>query len=375
MTNLKKTEILRYQRHFNLPGIGLEGQKQLRRARVLCVGAGGLGCAALPYLAAAGIGQLGIIDEDNVELSNLQRQVLFSTQDLLQNKATVAKAKLSALNPDIHIASYDYNLTESNALKLISQYDIVLDCTDNHEARYLINDACYELNKPFIYASIYQFEGLCSSFSGKLGPCYRCLFPQPPSENLLPNCATAGVLGVLPGILGCIAATETIKNILQLGESLTGHLLQVDVLTMTFKNLTLTMHPNCPLCIEQQGFMDLERPQVKCQPPSKAIAAVTPIQLKHMLDTRQDFLLVDVREPYEHDICQIDPCFLLPLSDLKQRYLILDEDKKIIIYCKSDVRSQQAAAFLQQQGFTDISFLQGGILAWIKQIQPELMQY
>lgn len=376
---MNQDEILRYSRHFSLPNVGSQGQLKLKNAKVLCIGAGGLGSPLLLYLAAAGIGTLGIVDDDRVDDSNLQRQVLYSTADVGQKKVLAAKARLEALNPHITIVTHDTRLTAGNALEIINQYDIVADGTDNFATRYLVNDACWHLKKPNVYASIFQFEGQCSIFSAPDGPCYRCLYDAPPPAGLVPNCAEGGVFGVLPGLLGSLQATEVLKLILGIGDPLIGRLLVVDSLTMRFREFALQPDPDCPLCAHQQAFASLpNHDMVACQlsdPQPASIVAINAHELDLLLkNNTPNLFILDVRETYEYEICNIAGK-LIPLGELPQRLNELDRNASIVIHCKSGGRSTRACLLLQEAGFKDVRNLTGGILAWAKHIEPALSVY
>lgn len=351
------SEVQRYARHFALPLIGKDGQQKLKNAKVLCIGAGGLGSPALLYLAAAGIGTVGVVDDDAVDLSNLQRQILFTTDDIGNQKSISAKNKLSALNPEINIHTIDLRLSRDNALEIIEPYDLVLDCTDNFYARYLINDACVFLNKPDIYASVLRFEGHCSVFSTPQGPCYRCLFPSPPSPEQIPNCSDAGVIGALPGMLGSIQAMEAIKIILNIGNILSGRLLLIDALSMQFKELTIAKNPECSGCSRSFSFDQLEMPQTLCLSIEKEIDLD---QLRNMQNQNVSFCILDVREQYEYDIGNLGGQ-LIPLNQLAHRIHELNKDQDIVIVCQSGQRSKKAAAILENHDFKNVHVLKGGI--------------
>lgn len=383
MIDFSQDEILRYSRHFSLPSVGMAGQKHLKAAKVLCVGAGGLGSPLVLYLAAAGIGHIGLVDGDVVEASNLQRQIIFNTSDQGQNKATAAAQHLANLNPFIHINPYPVSLNSDNALEIIQQYDIVADATDNFQTRYLINDASYHLKKPVVYASIFQFEGQATVFNAGQGPCYRCLYREAPPPELMPNCAEAGVLGILPGIMGCIQATEIIKFILEVGNSLSGRLLLFNALTMQFREFVIQKDSNCLLCGHNNTpFLELQRPSSSCPAADKEHLATEEIcieeisiqELKSLQETTANFTLLDVRQPYEYEIVNLGGV-LIPLSELNHRYAELDKNQLIVVHCKSGKRSQQASHFLKQQGFSQVRSLKGGILAWIQEFNPELPRY
>lgn len=362
---LDQTELLRYQRHF--PVIGLEGQTKLKQAKVLCVGAGGLGCPALQYLAAAGIGYLGIMDADNIELHNLQRQILFHQNDIGRNKAEVIKERLTALNPHVSIRVYQEFLTEQNAHQSIQEYDVVLDATDNYQSRYLLNETCRLLKKPLISASIYQFDAQLSVFNYKNGPCYQCLYPEPPPSTLTPNCAVGGVLGVLPGVAGTIQATEAIKIILGMGDILSGTLLCINLLHMRFNHFDIekqncSHHPTVRFAAEQPKL-------------AREYQNINASQLSSLLCNGSDSIkLIDVREQYEREICHIGGQHI-PLGQLEDTLKQLDKNISIIIYCKSGGRSAEACDLLIDSGFTKVSNLEGGILSWIETVDNRLMRY
>jgi len=368
-------ELKRYNRHFLLPQVGIAGQAKLKAARVLCVGAGGLGSPLLLYLAAAGIGTLGIVEDDIVDDSNLQRQILYSTNEVQQKKILAATARLQQLNPYITIETHDIRLSAANALTIISQYDMVADGTDNYVTRYLINDACFHLKKPHIYAGIFQFEGQCSIFNAPGGPCYRCLYDAPPPSEVMPNCAEGGVLGVLPGLLGTIQATEVIKLILGIGTPLIGRLLTVNSLDMQFREFTIHVHSQCSLCTYQQAFDLLPHHDVaSCSAVDESDQEITVNQLQAIRANHTDFILLDVRDAYEYDIANIGG-YLIPLAELINRLHELDKNKLIIVHCKSGTRSRQAVKLLQHAGFLQVKNLQGGIIAWAKQLDPRLAVY
>ncbi|MDF3054397.1 MAG: Sulfur carrier protein adenylyltransferase ThiF [Gammaproteobacteria bacterium] len=367
-------ETQRYSRHFSLPHLGVAGQKRLKRSKILCIGAGGLGSPALHYLCAAGVGTLGIIDHDRVELSNLQRQILYNVKDIGQLKTLAAKSRLLKQNPNIDIIAHPEKLTEKNALSIIQDYDIVLDGTDNFNARYLINDACCVLGKPNIYAGVFQFSGECSVFMPNNGPCYRCLYDTPPSIS--PNCSEAGVLGVVPGIMGTIQATEALKLALGQCSSLVGKVLRFNALNLTFETFTLSANPDCPLCSNGQSFYDLSHhhSQELCTMTSlnndastSTIEYITPQALKTLMEQNSDFILLDVREPEEYEECNLAG-LLIPLRELNLRHHELDKEKSIIVHCRMDGRSLQAAEFLCQIGFPTVKYLKGGIVAWAQEI-------
>ena len=388
LPGLSNNEIARYSRHLLLPEVGMEGQQKLKAAKVLCVGTGGLGAPLAFYLAAAGIGTLGLVDFDVVEESNLQRQIIHSTADVGRPKIDSAADKLQALNPHMKIVKHETMLTSQNALEIIKDYDIVADGTDNFPTRYLVNDACVlSGNKPNAYASIYRFEGQASVFATEDGPCYRCLYPEPPPPGLVPSCAEGGVLGILPGLLGVIQATEVIKLILGKGESLIGRLLLVDSLAMRFRELKLRKNPDCPVCgknpsvtrlIDYQQFCGIA-PEPKANsvngtPVQNGIPQITAVELKKRLDNKDDIFVLDVREPYEYQIANLG-AKLVPLGELPQRAGELDKDRETIVHCRSGGRSQKAAEFLAQNGFKKVWNLAGGITGWSNDVDPTVAKY
>jgi molybdopterin/thiamine biosynthesis adenylyltransferase/rhodanese-related sulfurtransferase len=379
---LTNEEIARYSRHLILPEVGLEGQKKLKAAKVLCVGTGGLGAPLAYYLAAAGIGTLGLVDFDKVDESNLQRQIIHSTKDVGRPKIDSAAEKLQALNPYLKIVKHETMLTSANALEIIKDYDIIADGTDNFPTRYLVNDACVLSGKPNAYASIFRFEGQASVFATEDGPCYRCLYPEPPPPGLVPSCAEGGVLGILPGLLGVIQATEVIKLILGKGEPLIGRLLLVDALGMKFRELKLRKNPDCPVCgthptvkklIDYQQFCGIT-PEPKAAPVQNGIPQITPKELKQRLDAGENIFVLDVREPHEYQIVNIGAP-LIPLGELPNRINELDPNREIVVHCKSGGRSQKAAEFLQKSGFKNVANLAGGITAWATDVDPKLPKY
>jgi sulfur-carrier protein adenylyltransferase/sulfurtransferase len=361
LSDLTIQDYERYRRHLVLPEVGLSGQKKLKQAKVLCVGAGGLGSPVLLYLAAAGIGTLGIVDDDVVELSNLQRQIIYTEADLGLKKVIAAKQHLKALNSMITVNTHAVRLSADNVISLLEQYDIVVDGSDNFATRYLVNDACFHLKKPNVFASIAQFQGQCSVFTAEHGPCYRCLHAQLPADQGLPNCAEGGVLGVLPGLLGVIQATQVIQLVLDQGAPLIGRLLRVDALTMQWQEYRLDRDPQCVLCGQSQSFEALSRPQQACE-HSQLSDAVSAQTLRALQENQADFLLLDVREPYEHEERHLGGD-LIPLGQLSARLNELDKNKLIIVYCKLGPRSQHAVKFLKEAGFR-AQYLAGGILGF-----------
>jgi adenylyltransferase/sulfurtransferase len=384
---LNNDEVRRYSRHLIMPEVGVEGQRKLKKAKVLCIGAGGLGSPASLYLAAAGVGTLGLVDFDAVDFSNLQRQILYSTEDVGRPKLKAASDRLRGLNPNIRIISHETALNSTNALDIFRDYDIIVDGADNFPTRYLVNDACVLSGKPNVYGSIFRFDGQVSIFATKGGPCYRCLYPEPPPPGLVPSCAEGGVLGVLPGVVGTIQATEAIKLILGVGDSLVGRLLLFDALQMKFRTLKLQRDPACPVCgddptvkqlIDSEQFCGIT-PAVKAADSGKLPAEleVTVGQLKERLD-RQDVFLLDVREPREYDICRIEGSTLIPLGELPKRLTELPrgaDAPDIVIHCKSGVRSAKAVNLLRSEGFDRVQNLRGGILEWIARIDPSQPTY
>ncbi len=380
-TSLSKQEILRYSRHLIMPEVGMEGQLKLKQAKVLLVGAGGLGAPLGLYLAAAGVGQLGLVDFDVVDFTNLQRQVTFSTSDVGRPKLEAAKERLAGLNPEIRIATYGTKLTSENALEVLREYDIVVDGTDNFPTRYLINDACVLLGKPNVYGSIFRFEGQATVFGYPGGPCYRCLYPEPPPPGLVPSCAEGGVLGVLPGIVGAIQAMETIKLILGRGDALVGRLLVFDALAMRFRELKLRKNPACPVCGEHRTINALIDYEEFCgirgeeaAAPATQVPEITPRALKARLDRGDPLFILDVREPHEYQICNLRG-HLIPLGELPRRVHELDSSREIVAHCRSGKRSAEAVEFLGKAGFRKIWNLKGGILAWSDEVDPTVPKY
>lgn len=383
LPELSTDDLSRYSRHLILPEVGMEGQRRLKAARVLCVGTGGLGSPLAFYLAAAGIGTLGLVDFDVVDASNLQRQIIHSTKDIGRKKLDSAEEKLVALNPALNVVKHDTMLSSANALDILKDYDIVADGTDNFPTRYLVNDACVLLGKPNVYGSIFRFEGQASVFATEQGPCYRCLYPEPPPPGLVPSCAEGGVLGILPGLVGVIQATEAIKLILGKGDPLIGRLLLVDALNMRFRELKLRKNPECPVCgtnptvtelIDYEHFCGIipETPQEK--DVKNGIRQLTVKELKARIDSGEDVFLLDVREPYEYQIAQIGGT-LIPQNDVPQRLSEIPRDREIVVQCRSGARSQRIAEFLKQSGYAQVVNLAGGILAWSDEIDPKVQKY
>jgi len=387
LPTLEGEEVKRYSRHLIMPEVGMDGQRRLKAASVLCVGAGGLGSPAAIYLAAAGIGRIGIVDYDVVDYSNLQRQIIHATPDVGRSKLESAKDRIEALNPHVHVETYEMSLSSANALKLFDSYDVILDGTDNFPTRYLVNDACVLTGKPNAYGSIFRFEGQASVFATKEGPCYRCLYPEPPPPGLVPSCAEGGVLGVLPGVVGLIQATEAIKLILGIGEPLIGRFVIYDALKMRFRELKLKKDPECPVCgvhptvtklIDYEQFCGL-RAEVTSTGGNGLMSSealeIMPVELQKQIDAGKAPIILDVREPQEYQINKIAGSTLIPLGELPQRYQELDPDKEIVTHCKMGQRSAKAADFLRTVGFTKVKNLRGGILAWIDQVDPSQPKY
>jgi adenylyltransferase/sulfurtransferase len=376
----------RYSRHLIMPEVGVEGQKRLKAASVLLIGAGGLGSPLALYLAAAGVGRLGLVDFDVVDFSNLQRQIIHGTPDVGRSKLESARDRILAVNPEVRVDLYETRLTSANALKLFGPYDLVIDGTDNFPTRYLVNDACVLLGKPNVYGSIFRFDGQASVFYPGRGPCYRCLYPEPPPPGEVPSCAEGGVLGVLPGLIGCIQATEAVKLILGRGEPLVGRLLLYDALQMTFREFKVRRNPKCPVCGEAPTIKQLIDYEQFCgvrgetspganTPGSPGLPEITAEELKRRIDRGQDLFILDVRNPEEFQICRIPGSTLLPLPQLPQRFRELDHERELVVHCKSGMRSQKAIQFLRQQGFTKLVNLKGGILAWADKVDRGMPKY
>jgi len=377
---LSNDEILRYSRHLIMPEVGMEGQLKLKAARVLCIGAGGLGSPLALYLGAAGVGTLGIVDFDVVDYTNLQRQIIHTTADVGRKKLDSAADKLKAINPLINLRTFDTRLSSDNALELFRDFDIIADGTDNFPTRYLVNDACVITGKPNVYGSIFRFEGQASIFATQEGPCYRCLYPEPPPPGLVPSCAEGGVLGILPGLVGVIQATEVIKLILGKGEPLIGRLLLVDALAMKFRELKLRKNPDCPVCgthptitklIDYNEFCGIRGEEA---PVETGVPEIQVEELKRRQDAGEDIFVLDVREPHEYQICNIGG-HLIPLGDLPKRIHELDSSREIVAHCRSGARSAKAVNFLRQAGFRKVHNLAGGILAWADRVDPKMPKY
>src|SRR5271168_1535260 len=382
LPKLSNDEIARYSRHLILPEVGMEGQQKLKAAKVLCVGTGGLGAPLAMYLAAAGVGTIGLVDFDTVDASNLQRQIIHSTATIGRKKLDSAEIMLKGLNPALNVVKHDTMLTSANALEILKDYDIVADGTDNFPTRYLVNDACVLLGKPNAYGSIFRFEGQASVFATESGPCYRCLYPEPPPPGLVPSCAEGGVLGILPGLVGVIQATEAIKLILGQGDPLIGRLLLVDALGMKFRELKLRKNPECPACgthrtitklIDYDQFCGIRG--VEAAPATGgSLSDISVEELKKKLDNKEDVFILDVREPHEYQICNLNG-YLIPLGDLPKRVSELDSSREIVAHCKMGGRSAKAVEFLKQAGFTKVHNLTGGITAWAERVDTKIPKY
>ncbi len=381
IVDLSRAELIRFSRHLSLTEFGVEGQQRLKAGRVLCVGVGGLGSPAALYLAAAGVGTIGLVEYDTVDVTNLQRQVLYATSDVGRPKLDAATERLAAMNPYLNVERHDVMLTAANALDLISAYDVILDGTDNFTARYLVNDACVLSGRPNAYGSIFRFEGQASVFAAPNGPCYRCLHPEPPPPGLVPNCAEAGVLGVLPGIIGTIQATEAIKLIARIGEPLIGRFIIYDALRMRFRELKLPKDPQCAVCGENATIRELKAYEGYCDAgrsasaPSGHAMDITVKQLKERMEHGTAPRLIDVREPSEHAICTIPGAELIPAAQFVQRIGDFDPNTEIVIHCKSGGRSARAVDMLKARGFINARNLTGGVLAWINEIDPSQAKY
>jgi adenylyltransferase/sulfurtransferase len=390
LPQLTNDEIKRYSRHLIMPEVGVDGQRRLKAGSVLCIGAGGLGSPAAMYLAAAGVGRIGMIDFDVVDFSNLQRQIIHGTSSVGRSKLASAKDRLNDINPHVQIDTYEASLSSENALELFEPYDVILDGTDNFPTRYLTNDACVLLGKPNAYGSIFRFEGQASVFGTKEGPCYRCLYPEPPPPGLVPSCAEGGVLGVLPGIIGMVQATEALKLILGIGEPLIGRFLIYDALRMKFRELKLRKDPDCPVCglhptvtklIDYEEFCGL-RPSVEAEAAAAVSAAnakpayeITAQELKQRLDKGDKLTLLDVREPNEFQINRIPGGQLIPLGEVPRRTAELDPDEEVVVYCKMGGRSAKAADYLRSVGFKRVLNLRGGVLDWVDKVDPSQPKY
>jgi adenylyltransferase/sulfurtransferase len=382
--DLTHAEIQRYSRHLVMPEVGPEGQGRLKAARVLVVGVGGLGSPSSMYLAAAGVGTIGLVDFDEVEFSNLHRQILHGTPDVGRPKIVSACARLSALNPEVRLVSHETRLSSSNALEIVGAYDVVVDGTDNFATRYLVNDACVLTGRPNVYGSIFRFEGQASVFAAPGGPCYRCLHPEPPPAGLVPSCAEGGVLGVLPGVIGTIQATEALKLVAGIGEPLVGRFLIYDALKMRFRELALRRDPECPVCGDRPSIRALQDYELVCGDAGRAPGEregatletdMTVLELKARLDRGDAPFLLDVREPRELAISRIEGATLIPLTELPRRLGELPSDRDIVVICRSGARSASAVGFLRQRGFSRAHNLRGGILDWADKVDQTLPKY
>ncbi|HMF12440.1 MAG TPA: molybdopterin-synthase adenylyltransferase MoeB [Gemmataceae bacterium] len=379
--NLSQREVARYSRHLIMPEVGMDGQKRLKAASVLLVGAGGLGSPLALYLAAAGLGRIGLVDFDVVDFSNLQRQVLHGTPDVGRSKLQSAKDRLNAINPEVTVDLFETKLTSQNALRICDPYDVIIDGTDNFPTRYLVNDICVLLGKPNVYGSIFRFDGQASVFYPPHGPCYRCLYPEPPPPGEVPSCAEGGVLGILPGLVGCIQATEAVKLIIGKGEPLIGRLVLYDALAMTFNEFKVRRNPKCPICGDHPTITKLIDYEQFCgvrgqEAPAAPVDGETTVEeLKARLDRGEKVFILDVRNPEEIQICRIPGTVVIPLPQLPQRFRELDPSQEMVVHCKSGMRSAKAIAFLRQQGFTKLKNLQGGILAWADRIDRTMAKY
>ena len=385
-TVLSNDEIRRYSRHLIMPEVTLEGQKRLKEASVLCIGVGGLGSPLAIYLTAAGVGRIGLVDFDRVEFSNLQRQILHHTGDVGRSKLESAAEKLRAINPEVEVVTYEEMFTSANAVRICRDYDVVADGTDNFPTRYLANDVCVLLGKPNVYASVFRFEGQASVFHAEKGPCYRCLYPEPPPPGMVPSCAEGGVLGVLPGIMGTIQATEVVKLILGIGEPLIGRLLLFDALEMRSTEMQLQKDPDCPICGEHPTIHELIDYEAFCGLPvggeevhAEELGAeweITPreLQARYEKDSHQPFI-VDVREPHEWDICHLPQAHLIPEGDLPARMHELDSADEIVLYCRTGVRSTRALKLLREAGFRKLKNLVGGIHEWADEVDSSMPTY
>jgi len=379
---LTPSQFERYRRHLSLPEVGVDGQRKLLGGRVLLVGAGGLGCPLAQYLAAAGVGTLGLVDHDRVEASNLQRQVLYGTADVGRPKVEVAAERIRAQNPDVRVVAHAVRLTSENALALLADWDVIVDGSDNFPTRYLVNDACVLLGKPNVHGSIFRFDGQASVFDSRVGPCYRCLYPEPPPPGAVPSCAEGGVLGVLPGLVALIQASETLKLVLGIGDSLCGRLLQIDALGMEFREFRIQKDPKCPACGEQPTLTQLIDYEGFCGMPKHDEAALalretTAQELAAARKRGEELLLLDVREPSEHARAKIEGAKLVPLGQLETRAKELEawRHKRIVIHCHHGGRSARACALLREQGFEHVENLAGGIDAWSQSVDPSVPRY
>jgi sulfur-carrier protein adenylyltransferase/sulfurtransferase len=377
---MRREQLERYKRHLSLTEVGPQGQRALLQARVLVIGAGGLGSPALLYLAAAGVGTLGVIDPDVVDASNLQRQILYGTPDVGSPKLEAARARIAQLNPDVSVVTYPEKLEARNAREIIAGYSVVLDGTDTFPSRYLANDVCVWLGKPLVHGSVMRFEGQVSVFDASRGPCYRCLFPEPPPPELAPNCAEAGVLGVLPGVVGMLQATEVLKLVLGRGETLIGRLLAYDALAMQFREFRVGKDPDCRVCGPRPTITEPIDYEAFCSAhaaPAVGVPEVEPLELRKRLDEGRELLLLDVREPFEHELAHIDGARLVPLGELEGALVELApwRDRAVVVHCKSGGRSRRACELLRARGFTSVENLRGGIDAWAHEVDAAVPRY
>lgn len=384
MAALSNEEIHRYSRHLILPEVGMDGQRKLKAARVLLVGTGGLGSPAAMYLAAAGVGTIGLVDFDVVDVTNLQRQIIHGTKDIGRKKIVSAMETIRDLNPHTELIAHETALTSANALEILRDYDMVVDGTDNFPTRYLVNDACVLLGKPNVYGSIFRFEGQVTVLCTPDGPCYRCMYPEPPPPGLVPSCAEGGVLGILPGVVGCLQATEAVKLILGIGNPLVGRLLTYNALDMSFRTFKVRRdpdwapgapHPQIRSLIDYAQFCGVPHGSEAPKAEPVAVAEISPLELKAKLDGDAGIVLIDVREVHEHQICNLPPATLIPLGTLPQRLAELDRSREIVVHCKSGMRSAKACALLREAGFERVLNLKGGILAWSDQVDPSVPKY
>ncbi len=383
LPQLTNEEVLRYSRHLILPEVGVEGQQKLKAARVLCIGTGGLGAPIGMYLAAAGIGTIGLVDFDVVDRTNLQRQIIHGTKDIGRKKIDSATETILDINPNVNVIKHEVAFTSENAMDIIRDYDIVVDGTDNFPTRYLVNDACMLAGKPNVYGSIFRFEGQSTVFTAPGGPCYRCLYPEPPPPGLVPSCAEGGVLGILPGLVGVVQATEVVKLILGKGDTLVGRLMLYDALNMRFRELKLRRNPDCPAdgsCTVINGLIDYQQfcgiphqtPEPVAAMPDKEI---DPVEVNALIEQKADFVLIDVREPHEYQIAKIPTAKLIPLGDLPKRLSELDPSADYVLHCKGGVRSAKGCDVLRGAGFQKVRNMKGGILAWSDKVDPSVPKY
>jgi len=380
---LSNEEVLRYSRHLILPEVGMDGQLKLKSAKVLCIGTGGLGAPIGMYLAAAGIGTIGLVDFDIVDRTNLQRQIIHGTKDIGKKKLDSAAETIADINPNVNVVKYEVALSSENAMQIMKGYDVVVDGTDNFPTRYLVNDACVLLGIPNVYGSIFRFEGQSSVFATTDGPCYRCLYPEPPPPGLVPSCAEGGVLGILPGMIGVMQATEVVKLILGKGDTLVGRLVLYDALNMRFREMRLRKSPDCPICgpdrsihqlIDYHQFCGIPQQPAQAEPAAAKNGEIEPADVKSLLDAMHNFILIDVREPHEYQICNIG-AKLIPLGELPKRLNELDPQAEYVMHCKSGMRSGKACDLMRQNGFTNVRNMKGGILAWADKVDPRVPKY